>query len=91
MEAVSQTNKCHLGAWEHPSADDLDGDSAAAERRGRLSGYRVVGASMESCGGPHGQAIPRNRTPRLSPWLLSQSRHGNSNNRGETGTTACLS
>ncbi len=48
MEAVSPTNQCQLGAWEHPPADDLDGDSFAAKRWRGLSGYWVVRAVMES-------------------------------------------
>ena len=63
MEAVSSTNTYHLGAWAHPSADDLDGDSFVAERWRGLLRYRVVRAIMEGGGGPHGQTIPWYRTP----------------------------
>ena len=40
VASISPTNTDHLGAWEHPSADDLDGDSAPPERGGD---YRGIG------------------------------------------------
>ena len=57
MASISPTNTGHLGAWEHPSADDLDGDSAPPERGESLSRCRVAGANLEVSGSPDGQAI----------------------------------
>ncbi len=57
MASISPTNTDHLGAWEHPSADDLDGDSTSPKTARRLSWYWVAGANVEGSGGPNGQAI----------------------------------